>query len=97
MNHSFIGIVALVGQQGIGLEARQQMIRSRRITRLTRRQVELGGIAQGIDRGVNLGAQTALTPPHRFVAAVFLRTRALLMSTNNGTVHDGVFVIGIFR
>lgn len=23
MNHSFIGIVALVGQQGIGLEARQ--------------------------------------------------------------------------
>ncbi len=71
MNHSFIGIVALVGQQGIGLEARQQMIRSRRITRLTRRQVELGGIARGIDRGVNLGAQTALTPPHRFVAAVF--------------------------
>ena len=77
LDHSFIGIVTLVGQEGIGLEARQPVIRSLQITGLTRREGERGGMAQGIDKGVNLGAQTALTPPHRFVATVFFCAPAL--------------------
>lgn len=76
LDHALVGVVALVGQQNIGLETRQQAIRSRQIAGLARREVEAGGITQDIDGGVNRGAQPALAPPNGLiVAGFFARSR----------------------
>ena len=44
---------------------------------LTRRQQERHWIAQRVNQGVDLGAQSAFAAADRFVLAVFLRAPAL--------------------
>ena len=56
-DHPCIGVESLVGDQRIGLHRRQQMVGARQIVCLAAGQEEAQRIAQGIDQGVNLGAQ----------------------------------------
>ena len=72
-----IGIEGLVRQQGIGLHPRQQRVSAFQIVGLPCGQQERQRIAQRIDKGMNLGAQSAFTAPDRLVFAVFFCAPAL--------------------
>jgi hypothetical protein len=72
-----IGIEAFVGEYDVGLELRQQNIGSIQIASLPGRKMKPGRVAQGIDRGMNLGAQPAFTASDGLVRAPFLRAPAL--------------------
>ena len=76
-DHALVGIKSFVGQQRIGLHLRQQRVGPLQIMRLARGQEEAEWIAQGIDQGVDLGAQSAFASPDRLVFAVFFWAPAL--------------------
>jgi hypothetical protein len=71
LQHPLVRIVALVGNDNRCLNGGQQSVRSCQITRLSGRQQKARRVAQGIDGGVNLGAQTALAASDRLVLAFF--------------------------
>lgn len=52
----FIGIIGLVGNHRMGGHIGQQNIRTIQIASLSWRQKEAGGVAHGIDGGVDFGA-----------------------------------------
>jgi hypothetical protein len=54
-----VGIVTLVGDQGVGLDLFEQELRLRDVGGLPRRQRERDGVAERIDDSVDLGAQPA--------------------------------------
>jgi hypothetical protein len=54
-----VAIVALVGEQGTGLDPVEKQLGLRDIGSLPWRQRERDGIAEGIDDGVDLGRQAA--------------------------------------
>ena len=70
-NDPLVGIEALVGDHGVGLDQRQQDIRAVEIAGLSGREREAGRIAQSIDRGIDLGAQSAFAAADGFVLAGF--------------------------
>ena len=70
-----VGIEALVGDHGVGLDQRQQDIRAVEIAGLSGREREAGRIAQSIDRGIDLGAQSAFAAADGFVLAGFFGLR----------------------
>jgi hypothetical protein len=72
-----VGIESLVGQQSISLHVRQQSVRPLQIMGLAWGQEEAEGIAQSIDQGVDLGAQSAFAPADRLIFAVFFWAPAL--------------------
>ena len=72
-----IGLEAFVGKQDIGLHQRQQGIGSLQIAGLSRRKMKPGRVAQGVDRGMDFGAQSALAAPDGLVRTPFLRAPAL--------------------
>jgi hypothetical protein len=53
---ALVGIERLVGDQDIGVDQRQEFVCPEQIMSLAGRQKEPGGIAEGIDGGVDLGA-----------------------------------------
>ena len=77
LDHPLVGIEGLVCQQGIGLHLRQQRVGAFQIMGLARRQDEVQRIAQRIDQGMDLGAQSAFAAPDRLVFAVFFWAPAL--------------------
>ena len=56
-DHSFVGVEAFIADQNVSLDLRQEDIRAIEIAGLTGRQSEAGGIAQGVDGRIDLGAQ----------------------------------------
>ena len=76
-DHALVGIESFVCQQGIGLHLRQQRIGAFQIMGLARRQEEVQRIAQGVDQGMDFGAQSAFAAPDRLVFAVFFWAPAL--------------------
>jgi hypothetical protein len=77
LDHAFIGVVGLVGDQGVGLHVGQQFIGADEIVGLATGQIEAGWIAERIDPGMDLGAQPAARPPDRLVRVVFFWAPAL--------------------
>ena len=72
-----IGIEALVGEQDVGFELRQQGISPLQIARLSSGEMESSGVAESIDGCVDLGAQSALAASDGLLRAPFLRAPAL--------------------
>ena len=72
-----IGIEASIGEHDVGLHQRQQHVGSLQIARLSGRKMKPGRVAEGIDGGMNLGAQPALAASDGLVRAPFLRAPAL--------------------
>jgi hypothetical protein len=59
VEYAAIGIEGAIGDQQIGGHMRQQRIGSGQVVRLSRRQQEAQRIAERVDQGMDLGAQTA--------------------------------------
>jgi hypothetical protein len=72
-----IGIEAFVGQQGIGLQLRQQHVGTFQVAGLPTGEMKSSRVAEGIDRSVDLGAQSALAAPDGLVCALFFSAPAL--------------------
>ena len=72
-----VGIVSLVGDQDGGGDLRQQGVRAGKVMRLSGGQVEGERVAEGIDQGMDFGAQSAFAAADRLVAAVFFGAPAL--------------------
>ena len=71
LNHSVLGVVALIGDHRLSLAAKQQHIGALQVMGLPWRQMKPGGIAQRIRDGVNLGAQAPSAAPDGLAAAPF--------------------------
>ena len=67
LNHPFVGIVSLVGDQQVGLHVGQQFVRADQIMRVPAGQAEADRVAKGIDQRMDFGAQSAAGPPDRLV------------------------------
>jgi hypothetical protein len=67
LDHPLVGIEGLVSQQNVGLHLRQQDIGAIEVMGLARRQQKGERVAQGIDQGMDLYAQSASAAPNRFV------------------------------
>ena len=76
-NDPFVGVEGFVGDQNIGLHGWQKVIGAEQIMRLTAGQEEADWIAQGIDQGVDLGAQSTARAADRLVRAGFFWAPAL--------------------
>ena len=74
--HPRVRVITPVSQNGIGLHQRQQHVRTVQIVRLSFRQVKARGVAQGVARGVDFGAQAPLASPDR-LRTVFFNAPAL--------------------
>lgn len=57
--HAVLGLIGLIGNEGCRWRVPQQDIGTFQVVGLPRRKIEGRRIAQGIDGGVNLGAQPA--------------------------------------
>jgi hypothetical protein len=77
LDHTLIGVECFVCQQSVGLHVRQQRIGAFQIMCLARGQKEGEWIAQGVDQGVNFGAQPAVAGPDRLGLTVFFWAPAL--------------------
>jgi hypothetical protein len=73
-----VSVESSVGQQGVGLHLRQESVGALEVMGLARRQQKGQRIAQRVDPGMDLRAQSAPAAPDRFVALVlFLGAPAL--------------------
>jgi hypothetical protein len=78
LDDALVGIEGFVGQQSIGVDLRKEDVGAVEVVSLARRQMKGGRIAQGIDSGVDLGAQPPSAEPDRlFGLTVFFRAPAL--------------------
>jgi len=64
--HRLVGVEALVGDHCVGFQLRQQGICSVQITGLAFGEMEAKRVAERIDRGVDLGAQSAFAAADGF-------------------------------
>jgi hypothetical protein len=71
LDNAFIGIESLVCQQGVSLHLGQKLVGTLQIMGLSRRQEESQRISEGIDHGMDFGAQSAFAAPDRLIFAVF--------------------------
>jgi hypothetical protein len=71
LDHAFIGIESLVCQQGASLHLGQKLVGTLQIMGLPRSQEESQRISEGIDHGMDFGAQSAFAAPDRLIFAVF--------------------------
>jgi hypothetical protein len=74
---AFIGVKGLVGDQAIGLHIRQKFVGADEIMGFATSLMETNRIAQRINRGVDLGAQSAARAPDGLILAVFFWASAL--------------------
>ena len=73
-----VGVEGLVGQQGGGFQVRDEGVGALQIVGLAWRQQEPERVAERVDQGVDLGAQSAPAASDRFVVlGLFLRAPAL--------------------
>ena len=72
-----VGIEAFVGKHDVSFNLRQQHIRPIQIAGLTSGEMKANRVAQGIDRGMNLGAQSAFTASDGLIGAPFFSAPAL--------------------
>ena len=72
-----IGVIALVGQHGFGLDLRGERLGLRDVLDLTAGQAERQRIAQRIDDDMDFRRQTAARAAYRLVEAPFLSAPAL--------------------
>lgn len=72
-----VGVVTLVGDEGLRLNFGQQRFGLGDVVSLTAGQADRQRIAERVDDGVDFGRQPAARPPDRFPAAVFLGAPAL--------------------
>jgi hypothetical protein len=77
VDHTLIGVVCFVCQQGLSLHTRQQRVGAFQIMGLARSQKETEWIAQGVNQRVDFGAQPAVAGPDRLVRAAFFWAPAL--------------------
>jgi hypothetical protein len=75
--HPRIGVERLVGDQRIGLQRGQQVVRSLQVVCVSAGQEEAERVAQCIDQGMDLGAQPAARAANRLVLADFFWAPAL--------------------
>ena len=71
LDDALIGIESLVRQQGVGLHLGQKHVGTLQIMSLPRSQEEGQRIPEGVDHGMDFGAQSAFAAPDRLVFAVF--------------------------
>ena len=72
-----VGIKALVSEQNVSLQLRQQYIGPFQIAGLPAGEMKSNRIAEGVDGGMNLGAQSALAASDGLLAAPFFSAPAL--------------------
>src|SRR6476659_4643025 len=72
-----IGVERLVGDQRIGLHRGQQVVRPLQVVCLAAGQEEVDRVAQRVDQGVDLGAQSAALAPDCVVLTSFFWAPAL--------------------
>jgi len=72
-----VGVEALVGEQNVSFQLRQQYIGPFQIAGLSTGEMKSNGIAKGVDGSVNLGAQPALAASDGLFAAPFFSAPAL--------------------
>ena len=77
LDHPFVGVISLVGEQHVGLKPRQERVGALEIMGLSGREMKAGRIAQRVDRGVDFRAQSAFAAADRLVFAVFFCAPAL--------------------
>ena len=70
-----VSVKGLVGDQRIGGDLRQQRISADQIVRLPRRQQESQRVAEGVDQGMDFGAQPAAAAANRLVLFFFWARR----------------------
>jgi len=70
-----VGVEAFVGEQNVSVQLRQQDIGPFQIAGLSAGEIKSNGIAEGVDCGVNLGAQPALAASDGLLAAPFSAPR----------------------
>jgi hypothetical protein len=70
-DNAFIGIESLVCQQGVSLHLGQKLVGTSQIMGLPRSQEESQRISEGVDHGMDFGAQSAFAAPDRLIFAVF--------------------------
>jgi len=71
----WISVVGLVSDQGLRIGAFNQVLRASQIVDLSRREHQIGGIAQGINKSVDLRRQPAARSADGLVATFFERRR----------------------
>ena len=67
LDQSGLGVIGLVGNEGLPRRVLEQDIGALQVVALAGREVKARRIAQGIDRGVNLGAQSASAASDRLL------------------------------
>jgi hypothetical protein len=72
-----VGVEALVGEQNVSVQLRQQCIGPFQVAGLSAGEMKSNGIAEGVDGGVNLRAQSAFAAPDGLLAAPFFSAPAL--------------------
>jgi hypothetical protein len=72
-----VGVERLVGDQRIGLHRGQQVVRPLRVVCLAAGQEEVERVAQRVDQGVDLGAQSAARASDGLVLTSFFWAPAL--------------------
>src|ERR1700756_2024214 len=77
LKYASIGVERLVGDQRIGLHRGQQVVRPHQVVCLAAGQEEADRVAQCVDQGVDLGAQSTARAADRLVLAGFFWAPAL--------------------
>ena len=72
-----VGVERLVGDQRVGFHGGQQVVRPDQVMCLAAGQEEANRVAQRVDQGVDLGAQSAARVPDRLVLTGFFWAPAL--------------------
>jgi hypothetical protein len=75
--NTLVGIEGFVGEHDLRFYLRQQHIGSVQIASLTAGKMKADWIAQGVDCGVNLGAQSAFAASDGLISAPFFSAPAL--------------------
>ena len=76
-DHPGVGVERLVGDERVGGERRQEGVGALQVVRLPRGEPELDRVAEGVDQGVDLGAQPTFAAADRLVCGVFFGAPAL--------------------
>ena len=67
LDDPLVGVKCLVGDQHVGLHVRQEMVGPNQIVNLATGQMEANRIAECVDQGMDLGAQSAARATDRLV------------------------------
>jgi hypothetical protein len=71
LDYSLVGVERLIGEQHVGLHVRQKFVSSHQIMGLATGQMETNRVAEGVNQGMDFGAQSATRPSDRLVRPVF--------------------------